>query len=123
MVNGKDVTLIFLANLPDKLFGHPMKKAYVVAEINVTNADGYAEYRTLSTAAAAQYGGQFLVRGGTRVQREAMDEQHNDKWRTVIVEFPSLDQAQAWYDSVEYTKAKEIRMANSIGRLFIVEGA
>jgi uncharacterized protein (DUF1330 family) len=100
-----------------------MKKAYVVAEIHVTNPDGYGEYRTLSTAAATQYGGQFLVRGGTRVQCEGMDEQHNDKWRTVIVEFPSLDQAQAWYDSVEYTKAKEIRMANSIGRLFIVEGA
>ncbi|MEN3292776.1 MAG: hypothetical protein V7642_2029 [Burkholderiales bacterium] len=100
-----------------------MKKAYVVAEILVSNPSGYDEYRKLSTAAAAQYGGQFLVRGGTRVQREGADEQHNDKWRTVVVEFPSLDQAQAWYDSVEYTRAKEIRLANSIGRLFIVEGA
>jgi uncharacterized protein (DUF1330 family) len=100
-----------------------MKKAYVVAEILVSNPSGYDEYRKLSTAAAAQYGGQFLVRGGTRVQREGADEQHNDKWRTVVVEFPSLDQAQAWYDSVEYTRAKEIRWANSIGRLFIVEGA
>ncbi|MEN3292370.1 MAG: hypothetical protein V7642_1623 [Burkholderiales bacterium] len=100
-----------------------MKKAYVVAEILVTNPAGYDEYRKLSTAAAAQYGGQFVVRGGTRVQREGADEQHNDQWRTVIIEFPSLDQAQAWYDSVEYTRAKEIRLANSIGRLFIVEGA
>jgi uncharacterized protein (DUF1330 family) len=100
-----------------------MKKAYVVAEILVTNPAGYDEYRKLSTAAAAQYGGQFVVRGGTRVQREGADEQHNDQWRTVIIEFPSLDQAQAWYDSVEYTRAKEIRLANSIGRLLIVEGA
>ena len=100
-----------------------MKKAYVVAEINVTNPDGYAEYRELSTAAADKYGARFLVRGGTRVQREGTDEQHNDQWRTVIVEFASLDQAHAWYDSVEYSKAREIRLANSIGRLFIVEGA
>jgi uncharacterized protein (DUF1330 family) len=108
---------------PGNRFGDPMKKAYVVAEINVTNPDGYAEYRTLSTAAAQQYGGQFLVRGGTRVQPEGADDQHNEKWRTVIIEFASLDQAQAWYDSVEYSKAKEVRRANSIGRLFIVEGA
>lgn len=51
-----------------------------------------------------------------------MDEQHSEQWRTVIIEFPSLSQAQTWYDSVEYTKAKKIRQANSIGRLFIVEG-
>jgi uncharacterized protein (DUF1330 family) len=100
-----------------------MKKAYVVAEILVTNPAGYDEYRKLSTAAAAQYGAQFLVRGGARIQREGADEQHNDQWRTVLVEFPSLDQAQAWYDSVEYTRAKEVRLANSIGRLFIIEGA
>jgi uncharacterized protein (DUF1330 family) len=100
-----------------------MKKAYVVAEMLVTNPTGYADYRALSTAAVAQYGGQFLVRGGTRVQREGEDEQHAETWRTVIVEFPSLEQAQTWYDSVEYTKAKEVRQANSTGRLFIVEGA
>jgi uncharacterized protein (DUF1330 family) len=30
--------------------------------------------------------------------------------------------ARAWYDSPEYAKAREIRTANSIGRLFIIEG-
>jgi uncharacterized protein (DUF1330 family) len=99
-----------------------MKKAYVVAEILVTNPGPYEEYRALSTATAAQYGGQFLARGGRREQREGMDAAHSDAWRTVIVEFPSFNQAQAWYDSVEYAKAKEIRLAHSIGRLFIVEG-
>ncbi|MBC3910375.1 MULTISPECIES: DUF1330 domain-containing protein [Undibacterium] len=99
-----------------------MSKAYVVAEIQVTNADAYADYRPLATASVAQYGGQFLVRGGTRVQKEGRDDAHNEGWRSVIVEFPSLQQAQHWYDSVEYAKAMEIRHANSIGRLFIVEG-
>lgn len=99
-----------------------MKKAYVVAEIQVTNPTGYEDYRALSTAAAEQYGGRFLVRGGKREQREGEDTGHNGAWRTVIVEFDSLEQAQAWYDSVEYSKAREIRQANSIGRLFIVEG-
>ncbi|SNS10940.1 Uncharacterized conserved protein, DUF1330 family [Noviherbaspirillum humi] len=100
-----------------------MKKAYVVAEIQVTNPVDYEGYRALSTPAVAQYGGQFIARGGQRVQLEGGDDSHNDGWRTVIVEFPSLEQARTWYDSVEYTRAREIRQANSIGRLFIVEGA
>lgn len=100
-----------------------MKKAYAVAEIQVTNPAGYADYRELSTASVEQYGGRFLARGGQRVQQEGADAQHGDAWRTVIVEFPSLAQAQKWYDSVEYAQAREIRQANSIGRLFLVEGS
>lgn len=99
-----------------------MKKAYVVAEIQVTNPQDYEAYRSLSTAAATQYGGKFLVRGGQRIQLEGEDVAHNAGWRTVIQEFPSLEQAQRWYNSPEYQKALPIRLANSIGRLYIVEG-
>jgi uncharacterized protein (DUF1330 family) len=99
-----------------------MKKAYVVAEVQVTNPDAYSEYRDLATASIAQYGGRFLVRGGQRDQREGEDAAHNGNLRTVITEFPSLEQARQWYESVEYTRAKAIREANSVGRLFIVEG-
>jgi uncharacterized protein (DUF1330 family) len=99
-----------------------MKKAYVIAEVKVLNQEPYEAYRSLTTDTVARHGGQFIVRGGKRDQREGGDEQHNDMWRTVIIEFPSLAAAQGWYDSVEYTKAKEIRLANSIGRLCIVEG-
>lgn len=100
-----------------------MKKAYVVAEIQVTNPSGYANYTPLSTASLEQHGGRFLVRGGQRVQLEGEDAQHNSEWRTVVTEFPSLAQAQAWYDSVEYTKARALRQANSIGRLYLVAGS
>jgi uncharacterized protein (DUF1330 family) len=99
-----------------------MKKAYVVAEIQVTNPAGYPDYLPLSTASVEQYGGKFLVRGGQRRQYEGGDATHSDQWRTVIVEFPSMEQARAWYESAEYTKARTVRQANSIGRLFIVEG-
>jgi uncharacterized protein (DUF1330 family) len=99
-----------------------MPKAYVVAEIQVTNPEGYADYRALSTASLAQYGGTWLARGGQRTQFEGNDDQHNENWRTVVVEFPSMEQARTWYESPEYTHAREIRQAHSIGRLFIVEG-
>jgi len=99
-----------------------MKKAYVVVEIQVTNPSGYEGYRALSTPAVAQYGGQFIARGGAREQLEGEDDTHNSGWRSVIIEFPSLEQARTWYHSPEYTKARAIREENSVGRMFIVEG-
>ncbi len=99
-----------------------MKKAYIVAEITVTNPAGYAEYGPMATDTVAAHGGRFLVRGGQREQREGADAQHSDALRTVIVEFDSLEKARRWYESVEYAKAIEVRQANSIGRLCIVEG-
>lgn len=99
-----------------------MKKAYVVAEVQVTNPEAYAAYREISSATVAAHGGNFVARGGARDQREGEDAQHSAGWRTVIIEFPSLAQAQGWYDSAEYAKGKEIRFANSVGRLYIVEG-
>lgn len=99
-----------------------MKKAYVIAEIQIANPVEYEGYRALSRASAAKYGGQFIVRGGERDQREGQDAQHNGTWRTVLIEFPSMAQARSWYESPEYTEAKVIRQANSVGRLCIVEG-
>jgi uncharacterized protein (DUF1330 family) len=99
-----------------------MKKAYVVAEIQVTNPTAYEGYRALSTAAAAQYGGRFIARGGSREQLEGEDDAHHGGWRTVLLEFPSMEQARAWYNSPEYAEAKKIRKANSVGRLFLIEG-
>ncbi len=100
-----------------------MAKAYVVAEITVTDPQAYEEYRKLVLPTVLAFDGQFLVRGGTRIQCEGMDDAHHDQMRTVILEFPSLSQVRAWYDSPAYKEAKALRLAASQGRLFIVEGA
>ena len=93
--------------------------AYVIADINVTNPDGYAAYRPMAAASIAKHGGKFLARGGTVEPREG-------GWnpaRVVIIEFPSLDAARKWYDSDDYQAALRIREANSTGRVIMVEGA
>jgi uncharacterized protein (DUF1330 family) len=100
-----------------------MAKAYVVAEITITDPQSYEEYRKLVLPTVLAFGGQFLVRGGTRIQCEGVDDAHHDQMRTVILEFPSLSQAREWYDSPAYKEAKALRQAASQGRLFIVEGA
>lgn len=92
--------------------------AYLVAEIEITNPDGYAEYGKVVPATVARYGGKFLVRGGKTHPLEG-------EWparRHVILEFPSIEQAKAWWNSPEYAKPMEMRRASSNGRLMFIEG-
>jgi len=91
----------------------------VIAEIEVTDPAGYEEYRKQVLAVVTKYGGKFIVRGG---KVDAREGGWNPK-RIVLVEFPSLAQAQKWYDSEEYRPLIKLRQKASKGRLIIVEGA
>lgn len=92
--------------------------AYVIADVTITNPEGYAPYRLLAAASIAQYGGKFIARGG------AVETLEGD-WsptRVVIIEFPSMAVAKAWYTSPEYQSALKTRLANSTGRVIMTEG-
>ena len=93
--------------------------AYFVAEVQVSNPAGYEPYRALAGASIAQYGGRFVARGGKTELLEGSAEPQ----RVVIIEFADIAAAKRWYNSPEYQKALPIRIANSTGRAFIVEGA
>jgi uncharacterized protein (DUF1330 family) len=92
--------------------------AYVIANVTVKDPVRYAEYRRLVTPTVERYGGRFLVRGG-RV--EALEGEW-PQMRVVVLEFPSMEQARAWWSSPEYSEAKAIRQATSEGTLLLVEG-
>jgi uncharacterized protein (DUF1330 family) len=92
--------------------------AYVIVEVTVTNPGPYAGYRDLATASVARHGGRFLARGGAVTPLEG-------DWspeRFVVIEFPSVDAAKAFYHSEDYQEALKVRLANSTGRAFIVDG-
>ena len=93
--------------------------AYVVAEVNITNPEGYKEYTAVVPATIAKYGGRFLVRGG---KAEALEGDWPE-CRRVIIEFPTSQAARDWFASPEYEKPKALRKANSKGRLLLIEGA
>lgn len=92
--------------------------AYVLAEIEITNPERYKEYTSQVPASITQYGGRFLVRGGSVEVLEGEWPQR----RRVILEFPSLESAKKWWDSPEYQKPKALRRAHSNGRLLLLEG-
>ena len=93
--------------------------AYVIADITVTNPDGYAAYRPMAAASVAQHGGKFIARGG---EVEPLDGGWTPS-RVVIIEFPSMAVARTWYASPEYQAALKVRLANSTGRTILTEGA
>ena len=92
--------------------------AYVLAEVEVTNPEGYKEYTATVPDTIARYGGRFLVRGGAS---EALEGDW-PKIRRVILEFPDVETARRWWNSPEYEKPKAMRKANSKGRLILLEG-
>ena len=92
--------------------------AYVIADITITDPAGYEEYKRLTPGSIASFGGRFIARGG---QVDVLEGDWAPE-RLVILEFPSLEQAQAWYDSPGYQEAKAIRQRTARGRLIVVDG-
>ncbi len=92
--------------------------AYVIGEIEITNASAYEEYKKAVGPVLQKFGGKFLARGGKVVCLEG----GWDPKRLVIVEFESMERALAWYNSPEYAPVKAMRKAASIGNQLIVEG-
>lgn len=96
-----------------------MPKAYVLVDVEVTDPEGYARYRALSSAAGQKYGARILVRGGSAEVLEG----DRRPGRLVVLEFDSVEAARRWYDSPEYTEARRVRQAASTGSFVLVEGA
>ncbi len=92
--------------------------AYVVVEVEVLNKEKYETYKRLVPPSLAAYGGRFLVRGG---EVETLEGAWSPQ-RLVIVEFPSVVQAKAWWDSTEYAQAKALRQATARTQMIVVEG-
>ncbi len=92
--------------------------AYVVVEITVNDAENYERYKQLAPPSIAAYGGRYLVRGG---KTETLEGEWNPP-RFVILEFPTAQQARAWWESPEYAPAKALRQESAGTEMILVEG-
>ena len=92
--------------------------AYVIVETDITDAEQYERYKAASPGAIAAGGGRFLARGGE------LDVLEGD-WqpaRLVVLEFPDLAAARAWYDSEVYRQARTLREGAARLRMVAVQG-
>ncbi len=92
--------------------------AYVVVEVAVHDAQTYERYKQLAPPAITAYGGRYLARGGAT---EALEGEWKPP-RFVILEFPTVERARAWWNSPEYAAAKAMCQASTETRMLLVEG-
>ena len=92
--------------------------AYILARINVTDMDQYKKYIALTPGIIAKFGGKFISRGGETITLEGEAETR----RMVLLEFPSAEAAQNFYNSDEYQAAIEVRKDAAEGQFVILPG-
>lgn len=92
--------------------------AYIIARVNVTDINQYKEYTKVTPAVIAEFGGKFLARGGETITLEGPEQTH----RVVLIEFPSLEKAQEFYNSPEYGEAKNLRIGAATASFIAVDG-
>ena len=92
--------------------------AYMIANLDVRDAKAFEEYRKRVEPIVARFGGRYIVRGGTmRVLEGDLPLK-----RVVLLEFPSVEAAQRFYDSPEYRPVMQIRLDSTKSDVVIVDG-
>lgn len=94
--------------------------AYFIADITVEDMEAYrtSGYLEAVPDIAAKYGGVYRVRGGTLEVIEG-------NWspaRMVVIEFPSMEKAQAFYNCEEYAPYLAIRHKLAVTNSVLVDG-
>jgi len=93
--------------------------AYVIVQETMHgDQTPFEEYRKHVIATLEPYGGKFLARGGKLTVLEG-------EWphaRTVILEFPSREKAEAWYHSPPYQKILPLRLQCMTANFIVIDG-
>jgi uncharacterized protein (DUF1330 family) len=93
--------------------------AYWVARASITDPVAYKKYTDRVPDIINRHGGRVLARGGRYRIMEGPETFH----RHVVIEFPTLEQAVACFESPEYQEAAAFRRAGGgIVENVIVDG-
>ena len=93
-------------------------RACFVADVEITNPAGFRMYGPAVRAMLERYGGCLLTWGGSAELMEGGPEPK----RMAIIEFTDKAAVKRWYKSAEHQAILPLRIDNSTGRSFIVEG-
>ena len=94
-----------------------MPKAYWIARVDVRDPETYKKYVETAKPAFERHKARFIARGGKTEVLEG-----KARARNVIIEFPSMEEALACYNSPEYQANMKIRQAHALTDLVVVEG-
>jgi len=92
--------------------------AYVIALLVIKDREGYNEYRAGVHEILAKYNGEILV---SNEDFEVIE----GEWpytKTVVIRFPSVEEAKRWYKAPEYQEVTQYRFRSTKTNLILIEG-
>ncbi len=92
--------------------------AYVIASLQVRDASWREAYSPKTGELIRKHGGKVLTPCASKV--EALEGNTKLPTNVVIIEFPSQDQAKAWYNEPEYAPLIKLRQTGADGELILV---
>ncbi len=93
-------------------------KAYCIVYETIDDPKPFEEYRSQVMPTLDAYEGRFIVRGGTFTALEGeMPYQ-----RIAVLEFPSREKAEGWYNSPAYQRILPLRLKAAHCQFVIVDG-
>lgn len=93
-----------------------MADALWIANVEVHDADMYADYIAVASVVIPAHGGEFIARGGRCVQLEGREYPRN-----VVARFPSVEAAVAAYNDPRYQEAVKLAKASADRQIVVVE--
>jgi uncharacterized protein (DUF1330 family) len=94
-----------------------MAKGYWIARVDVADAEVYKSYVAANAGPLHEFGGRFLVRGGSYENPEGASRSRN-----VVIEFPSYEAALGCWQSPAYQAAVKLRAPVSTADIVVIEG-
>lgn len=94
--------------------------AYVIGQFNVSDPSWIEKYVPKTEELIAKYGGKKISGSGPAESLEGNPQLPD---ALVIVEFPSVEKAKAWYNDPEYSPLITLRQSGSDGSLIVIDGA
>ena len=91
--------------------------AYVIGAGMVTDPAGFGEYQSKVGEVIARHGGRFVAAG----QADPVEGEFRPDG-AVIIEFPTMEQARAWYDDPDYQDLKTLRQRSTRSNLLFIDG-
>ncbi|MDF2115502.1 DUF1330 domain-containing protein [Roseiarcaceae bacterium H3SJ34-1] len=90
--------------------------AYVIGEVKILHRDQLGDYGKMVADAVKKFRGRYVARGAEPFVLEG-GPAHN----ILMIEFPDVETAKAWYASPEYQAAKKLRQGKTNLRLIVIE--
>jgi uncharacterized protein (DUF1330 family) len=93
--------------------------AYAIGRLEMRDPSWRQEYGPKTAALVEKHGGKYLVRGDTMERLEGAGRLPSV---VVVLEFPSMAHARAWYNDPEYAPLIKLRQTGADLDFILVEG-